>query len=301
MLPVLKIEGDVAVRTNARHVVSSVSALERGVDKLSMSASYWGNDVDDLSKRFYTGSSLTRGRSAVPVCAVRLGTVSAAAAHERTAILDALRPVVHGLVRTLGQGCEVVLHDFADPEHSIIEIAGNVTDRLVGGSVTQIGLALIAAGDQASDKIGYITRTPTNRIVKASTLLIKDRRAHVIGALCINLDVTELRAAAKKLAELSGPPTVAPAEVDFTDDITHVLQGLVSQAEREVGRRLDQASKSDRVAIVAALKRRGAFAVQRAVPFVADYLGVSRATVYAYLESIRECESAEMANNSHSK
>ncbi len=68
-------------------------------------------------------------------------------------VLQALRPVVAGLAQTFGPGCEVVLHDFADPEHSIIEISGNLTDRGIGGSVTQIGLALFAKGDAATDQI----------------------------------------------------------------------------------------------------------------------------------------------------
>jgi predicted transcriptional regulator YheO len=192
----------------------------------------------------------------------------------------------------LGTGCEVVLHDFSDPEHSIVEISGDVTGRVVGGSVTEIGLALIARGDDAQDQIGYITRSGTHRVIKASTLLVRDTQDHVIGAICVNSDVTDLRAAARRLSELSGPFSNSPADVAFADDINEVLRAVVAQAERQVGKEARYMGKSDRVAIVAELRRRGAFAVQRAVPFVADYLGVSRATVYAYLEEIRAAQSA---------
>jgi predicted transcriptional regulator YheO len=87
---------------------------------------------------------------------------------------------------------------------------------------------------------------------------------------------------------LAGSSSVLPAEIDFTDDIRRVLENEVRQVEREVGGPLDRSSKKDRIALVAGLKKRGAFAVQRAVPFVADYLGVSRATVYAYLDELRQ-------------
>src|SRR3954449_8004919 len=85
-----------------------------------------------------------------------------------------LAPVLRGIVETFGRNCEAVLHDFRDPEHSIVAIAGDVTHRHVGGSVTRIGLALIAKGDDAEDEINYITRTPSGRIVKSSTILLRD-------------------------------------------------------------------------------------------------------------------------------
>lgn len=211
----------------------------------------------------------------------------------RSDLFAALRPLVRGVAAAFGDGCEVVLHDFADLEHSIVEIAGNVTGRSVGGSVTQIGLSIAARADAAEDEIGYITRTRGGRILKSSTLLVRDAEGHVLGALCINLDVTQYRAAARLLSELAGPVGGSPADIDFSDDIKRVLDGELRQAEREVGRPIDLWRKNDRMTVVAALRRRGVFAVQRAVPFVAERLGVSRATIYAYLEDLRRLRSEE--------
>jgi predicted transcriptional regulator YheO len=199
-----------------------------------------------------------------------------------------LRPLVHELAAVLGETSEVVLHDFSDLEHSIVEIAGNVTGRRVGGSVTQIGLALAAQGNDAQSQIGYLTRTATGRVLKSSTLLLRDQDGRVFGALCVNVDVTQFRVAARLLADLAGPAGVAPADIDFSDDIRRVLEAEVEQIERTLGRSPDFANKADRMEVVAALKRRGAFAVQRAVPYVAQRLGVSRATIYTYLEEIRQ-------------
>jgi predicted transcriptional regulator YheO len=203
------------------------------------------------------------------------------------AVFDSLRSVIDGISRTFGGNCEVVLHDFADPEHSIVAIAGNITRRKVGGSVTQIGLSLVAQGDEAPDQIGYATQTRDGKVLKSSTLLLRDERRHVFGAICINLDVTEFREVTRRLHQLVGPVLAAPSAVHFTDDITEVLRAVINEEEAAIGVLLDPTRKEDRLRIVAALKRRGAFAVQRAVPFVAEYLNVSRATVYAYLDEIR--------------
>lgn len=205
----------------------------------------------------------------------------------RAAIFDALRPVVEGISRTFGADCEVVLHDFTDPEQSIVAIAGDVTHRKVGGSVTQIGLSLVAQGDEARDQIGYVTQTRDGKVLKSSTLLLRDQDGRVFGAICINLDVTEFRAISKRLHQLAGPVLAKPSAVHFTDDITEVIRAVIDDEEAAIGRGPNRSRKEHRLRIVAALKRRGAFAVQRAVPLVADYLQVSRATVYADLDELR--------------
>lgn len=43
------------------------------------------------------------------------------------ALLSALRPMGDGLGQTFGRSCEVVLHDFRDPDRSVVAVAGDVT------------------------------------------------------------------------------------------------------------------------------------------------------------------------------
>lgn len=200
---------------------------------------------------------------------------------------EMMRPVLRGIVETFGRHCEVVLHDFRDPEHSIVAIEGDITHRHVGGSVTQIGLSLIAQGDDAEDEINYITRTASGRIVKSSTILLRDRSDHVFGALCINFDITDLRLLASAVEELTGSPAVTPEPIAFVDDIGQVIRAVIDEEEVALGHSIDRMTKRDRLAIFRALDRRGIFALQRSVPTVAEYLGISRATAYNYLHGIR--------------
>jgi len=198
-----------------------------------------------------------------------------------------LAPVLKGIVETFGRHCEAVLHDFRDPEHSIVAIEGDITHRHVGGSVTQIGLSLIAQGDDAEDAINYITRTASGRIVKSSTILLRDRGRHVFGALCINFDITDLRLLASSIEELTGSPAVTPEPIAFVDDIGQVIRAVIDEEEVALGHAIDRMTKQDRLAIFRALDRRGIFALQRSVPTVAEYLGISRATAYNYLHTVR--------------
>jgi predicted transcriptional regulator YheO len=47
-------------------------------------------------------------------------------------------------------------------------------------------------------------------------------------------------------------------------------------------------NKNDRLRVIEYLKEVDAFSYRRAVPFVASQLGVSRYTIYKYLDEIKE-------------
>lgn len=199
-----------------------------------------------------------------------------------------LRPIMHGISQTFGRNCEVVLHDFRDPEHSIVEIEGNVTNRKPSGSVTQIGLALIAEGDMAQDQINYITRTPKGRVLKSSTIVLRDREKRVFGALCINFDITDLRLLGSAIGEIVGSGVDAePQSIAFADDVGKVINAVIDEEEIALGQSIDRMTKENRLTIFQALDRRGIFSLQRSVPHVAEYLQISRATAYSYLEEVR--------------
>lgn len=91
---------------------------------------------------------------------------------ERDAIVAALTPVVDGLAATFGPMCEVVLHDYRQPEKSVVAVAGSVTGRTVGGAMSEIGMRVVARGDEAGDELNYVTRTRNGKLVKASTMVL---------------------------------------------------------------------------------------------------------------------------------
>ena len=111
---------------------------------------------------------------------------------ERDAILLRSEPVVNGIAATFGPVCEVVLHDYRRPEESVVAVAGAVTGRTVGGAMSEIGMRVLARGDEADDELNYVTRTGTGRTLKSSTMVLRDSAGTVFGALCVNVDVTEV-------------------------------------------------------------------------------------------------------------
>lgn len=64
------------------------------------------------------------------------------------------------------------------------------------------------------------------------------------------------------------------------------LDRLIEAVEQELGGRLPTLSREDKQRAVRLLDERGAFILRRAVEDVADAMGVSRITVYNYLNAI---------------
>ncbi|MFF3248722.1 transcriptional regulator [Streptomyces sp. NPDC002870] len=209
-------------------------------------------------------------------------------AEEQDAILAALTPVVDGIAATLGSFSEVVVHDFRRPESSVVAIAGSVTGRTVGGSMSEIGMGLLARGDEAADELNYITRTRSGKLVKSSTMVLRDSAGTVFGALCINLDITAVNQAHALVGELAGVAgSAAVPTTTFADDIDSVVDAIVDAHQLRQNKAWPELSRAERLELFRSLDNRGVFAVRGAAQQVADRLGISRASAYSYLARTR--------------
>lgn len=203
--------------------------------------------------------------------------------------LQLLAEIIGPLTRSLGANYEIVLHDYRIPDRSVVAVAGKVTERQVGSAMSEIGLSILAEGDKAQDRLNYLAKAPNGRIINSSTIVLRDSRRKVFGALCINMDVTAIRHAAAILQALSSAYT-EPKPTTFTNDINDVID----VALREVlgGRAPALLSRQDRLEVIRSLDVRGVFNVKRATGRVAAALGVSRATAYGCLQQIRSAANA---------
>jgi hypothetical protein len=65
-----------------------------------------------------------------------------------------------------------------------------------------------------------------------------------------------------------------------------VLERIVGTVEAELGAPLDELAREDKQRAVQMLEERGAFQLRKSVATVADLMGVSRFTVYNYLNAV---------------
>lgn len=206
-----------------------------------------------------------------------------------------LEPVMRAIAASVGDHCEVVLHDLSagDLERSIRAIVnGHVSGRDVGGPSTNLGAGVLHNSDADHNAFGYRARTVDGRELLSSSVYYRNPEGRVIAAFCINVDLTPLQRAAAAVASLMPSPREAddsegaPHEL-VAPDVSSVLDDMISEAISMVGKPSAEMDKSDRIEVLRLLESRGAFHIKRAADKVSTRLGVSRVTVYGYLDEVR--------------
>ena len=72
----------------------------------------------------------------------------------------------------------------------------------------------------------------------------------------------------------------------------NALKRLVAVTESELGGSLADLERTDKQRAVRMLEEKGAFELRRSIEEVADLMGVSRITIYNYLNTVREEEAS---------
>ncbi|QZY57075.1 helix-turn-helix transcriptional regulator [Crassaminicella profunda] len=205
-------------------------------------------------------------------------------------ILKAIVPLVEGIAKTFGKNCEMVLHDFCNGKSSIIAIEnGHVTGRSIGSPMTEAGLKAVQKGNVRNNVINYTGETTDGRVLKSSTMPVKDQDGNVIGLLCINFDMSSLIVAQNAINEIMQVKDENEVQNNHysTNNVNDVLTNIVTNTISQLGKPVAYMNKEEKVNIVKRLDEQGAFLIKGAIDYVAKVLCVSRYTIYNYLDEIR--------------
>lgn len=207
-------------------------------------------------------------------------------------LICALSPLMQTVAATFGHNCEVVIHDLTQPESSVIAIVnGHVTGRKVGDPITDFGLSMLRDRDHGDDPVTYSNRTRDGRILRCSSTFIRDERGKVIGAVCVNFDITDLVSAKCALDPLTS--FCEERSERYYSDVEGLVNSLLDEAQSHFGKPLSLMKRADRLRVIEDLDAKGCFVIRGAVPVVANRLRVSRMTVYNYLAEVRAANDRE--------
>ena len=209
--------------------------------------------------------------------------------------LDFYKRLAHALALQFGSGCEVVVHDLetTDPSHSIVAIEnGHVTGRKLGDGPSHVVLEALHAGtERLEDRLAYLTKTADGKILKSSTVFIRNDAGRTVGIFAVNYDITVLRAAADVIGGLVGTEPDAPREPEpIVRSVADLLDDLIEQSVQLVGTPVALMTKEEKVRAIRYLNDTGAFLITKSGPKVCKYFGISKYTLYNYLDEARSGE-----------
>ena len=201
-------------------------------------------------------------------------------------MMDFLKRLAVALAKQFGDNCEVVVHDLTKAENSIVAIEnGHVSQRKVGDGPSHIVLeAMKRNSEELTDHLGYLARTHDGRIVKSSTIYIRDENGKVEAILSINYDITGLLMAESAVKSIINHDDGEKPE-RIPQNVNDLLDDLIDQSVANVGKPVALMSKEDKIRAIQYLNNAGAFLITKSGDKVAKHFGISKYTLYSYIDA----------------
>lgn len=209
--------------------------------------------------------------------------------------LESLIMIAHGIARHFGNDCEVCIHDLQanDLEHTICYIInGHVSGRKIGDGASKIVLETLEAlkkGDNVSDHLGYRTHTSDGRILKSSTIFLKDESGKYRFILGINHDMTDFINAQSALSSIVENIEAAGEDIygQIPLSVNDLLDNLIEQSVKLVGKTPALMTKDEKVKAIKFLQDTGAFLITRSGDKISQFFGISKFTLYSYIDQAK--------------
>ncbi len=132
-----------------------------------------------------------------------------------------------------------------------------------------------------------VTNRPAGRGTRVSVLPFPGQETEAL-ALAVEVDYGPVARAARLLSAIADPDGIGAESA--TEHLGNTVNRLIDEAESELGVPATELSRGQKQQVVRDLDERGAFLIKKSVEQVAVRLGVSRFTIYNYLDQANRDE-----------
>lgn len=207
--------------------------------------------------------------------------------------LDFLKQMAKALTRQFGENCEVVIHDLTRKSlnKSIVYIEnGQVTGRKLGDGPSHVVLeTLKKSPEDIKDHLGYLTKSSNGKTLKSSTIFVRDEETgQVRYILGINFDITNFLFFEETLKSFTNIDDAKSTENKrperIVQNVNDILDDLIEQSVALIGKPVALMNKEDKVTAIQFLNDSGAFLVTKSGDKISKYFGISKYTLYSYLD-----------------
>ena len=135
-----------------------------------------------------------------------------------------------------------------------------------------------------ADHTGYLMKTADGKILKCSTSYIHDDDGTLHYVFGINYDITKLTMIESALHSLVTPENKEEKPKEITHNVNDLLDHLIEESVALVGKPVPLMNKEDKVTAIQFLNDAGAFLITKSGDKVANYFGISKYTLYSYID-----------------
>lgn len=205
-------------------------------------------------------------------------------AHATDLLLSRYAHLADSIAKLFFPYAEVVIHDLA--EQRVRYLANNLSRREIGdeSGLEEIERTVAERFVGPYEKLNW-----DGRRMRCVSSVLFDDDGQALGVMCINFNIAVFEDMHGMLGMLlKGAGLVEqPAELfrdDWQERINTFMHGWLQQRQLA----LNGLAREQRRELVAALYAEGAFQGKSATHYIANVLGLGRATVYKYLKELKE-------------
>ncbi|SDP78284.1 YheO-like PAS domain-containing protein [Selenomonas ruminantium] len=115
--------------------------------------------------------------------------------------------------------------------------------------------------------------------------MIRDDDGRLLGALCINIDMTRTQQQLDYLKSFMPQPRPEPVRENQGQRVEKMVLALIDNILAGVD--VTTLSREERIEKIRFMDTRGIFQLKGSIDQVAERLGVNRVTIYSYLDEVR--------------
>jgi predicted transcriptional regulator YheO len=205
-------------------------------------------------------------------------------------ILNSYKSMLEGLADYLGNGYEFVLHSLENLNESVIKIInGAHSGRTEGAPITDLALSMLSKIEEEGNHeyISYPSKNKKGEPLKASTIIIRGTNNKVIGLLCINFYLnTPFINILEGFSPINNSVTTYVAE-SFVENADDLIKQMVEQAKAEIATDYSISPSLKNKKIIAILYEQGVFKLKNSVIKIAEFLDISKNTVYMHIRTLK--------------
>ena len=204
--------------------------------------------------------------------------------------MDTLKQVAKGVALQFGGSCEVVIHEISEnsADGSIVAIEnGHVSGRKIGDGPSHIVLEQLGQTDDlAEDQHCYLTRTSDGKILKSSSLYIRDAEGKIGAIFSINYDISMWQMVENAVHDLVASDVREHTQPErIALNVAELLDDLIRQADELIGKPAALMSKEEKIKAIRYLRKAGAMMITGSGDKLARHFGISKYTLYSYLDN----------------
>jgi predicted transcriptional regulator YheO len=133
--------------------------------------------------------------------------------------------------------------------------------------------------------INYLFETPEGKRIRSSSALIRDDSNNVVGMLCINYDITGHELIKARLDAFLGVSEQERVVEEPDNNVIEIIDRLILKIIGNSDVR--ELSRKRLIELVKFMDDKGIFLVKGAIDKVAELMGVSKVTIYSYLDEAK--------------